>query len=169
MKYNIPSAQHSVTLFGASDNNVHWSGLQYYYNNDGVNASLTNALYIGDSRWQAIQSTTQGTTYQYSLTIDRNNLTWTRSVNGVQDSRNFTGTVTNSVNIVLFAHNMGNGRIEQRSSYKNYGFKITQDGVLVRDYIPIKDYNGVACMYDLVTKQIFYNSGSGNFIAGRDL
>ena len=62
-----------------------------------------------------------------------------------------------------------NGFIINAGRVKIYNFKIKEGDVLVRDYIPIKDYNGVACMYDLVTKQIFYNSGSGDFIAGPDL
>ena len=43
------------------------------------------------------------------------------------------------------------------------------NGVLTRDYIPIKDYNNVPCMYDKVSKQCFYNSGTGNFTAGPEI
>ena len=34
---------------------------------------------------------------------------------------------------------------------------------LVRHFVPCLDDNGVACMYDLVTKTTFYNQGTGDF------
>ena len=34
------------------------------------------------------------------------------------------------------------------------------------DYIPAIDNDGKPCMFDLVTQQPFYNSGSGNFVVG---
>ena len=34
---------------------------------------------------------------------------------------------------------------------------------MVRDYIPVVDKNGVACMYDKVTKELYYNDGTGEF------
>lgn len=44
--------------------------------------------------------------------------------------------------------------------------KIYNNDVLVRDFIPVLDPNGVPCMYDKVTQQFFYNIGTGDFIAG---
>ena len=37
---------------------------------------------------------------------------------------------------------------------------------LVADFIPVLDPADVPCMYDRVTSTCFYNSGTGNFIAG---
>ena len=166
--YVIPAALQDKTLFGASDNNVNWSGLQYYYGNDGINNQLRNGLYVGGLSWSATSQDTIGTTYVYSLTVDRNNLTWNRSKNGSTNSGTFTGTVTSNVNVTLFAHNMGNS-VVQRAAYRVYSFKITQDGVVVRDFVPAKDASGVACMYDKVSGTFFYNAGSGNFTAGPDV
>lgn len=47
-----------------------------------------------------------------------------------------------------------------------YNAQIKQSGELVRDFIPVLDLNGVACMYDKVSKTFFYNQGSGSFVAG---
>ena len=47
-----------------------------------------------------------------------------------------------------------------------YYFKLYNDGVLIRNFIPVLDKNGTPCMYDKVTGQFFYNAGTGNFIAG---
>ena len=47
-----------------------------------------------------------------------------------------------------------------------YSCKLYDNDVLVRDFIPVLDGNGTPCMYDKVTKQFFYNQGTGQFIAG---
>ena len=50
---------------------------------------------------------------------------------------------------------------------KNYYLKLwDSNNTLVRDLIPVLDSNGVACMYDKVSHQFFYNAGTGDFIAG---
>lgn len=43
------------------------------------------------------------------------------------------------------------------------------NGELVRDFIPVLDWNMTPCMYDRVTEQLFYNKGTGDFIAGREI
>ena len=40
------------------------------------------------------------------------------------------------------------------------------DGTTTVDLIPVLDKDGVACMYDKVSEQYFYNAGTGSFIAG---
>ena len=52
------------------------------------------------------------------------------------------------------------------SSMRIYSAQIKQGGELVRDFIPVIDKEGVACMYDKVSKEFFYNKGTGVFIAG---
>lgn len=46
---------------------------------------------------------------------------------------------------------------------KVYGCKVWQDSVLVRDFIPVLDWNNVPCMYDKVSGELFYNKGTGTF------
>ena len=48
--------------------------------------------------------------------------------------------------------------------FKIYSFKIYQNDNLVRDYIPCLDNNNRPCMYDMVSKQTFYNQGTGEFL-----
>lgn len=45
-------------------------------------------------------------------------------------------------------------------------FKIYQDDILIRDFIPVLDLYGTPCMYDLVEHKFYYNAGTGDFIAG---
>ena len=47
-----------------------------------------------------------------------------------------------------------------------YSFKIYEHDVLVRDFIPVLDAIGTPCMYDKVEQKLYYNSGTGQFIAG---
>ena len=73
---------------------------------------------------------------------------------------------TNS-NLIIFGHWWTQGGYPAK--LKMYYFKIYQNGTLVRNFVPAKDLNGVVCMYDHVSGQFFYNSGTGNFVAGPDL
>lgn len=45
-----------------------------------------------------------------------------------------------------------------------HNFCMFEDGISVVDLIPCIDNSGVACMYDTVSKQPFYNQGTGEFI-----
>ena len=47
-----------------------------------------------------------------------------------------------------------------------YNAQIKQSGELVRDFIPVIDKEGVACMYDKVNGEFYYNKGTGSFKAG---
>lgn len=50
-----------------------------------------------------------------------------------------------------------------------YNWQIFEDGVLVRDMIPVLDWDMTPCMYDKVTEQLFYNQGTGDFVAGHQI
>ena len=45
-----------------------------------------------------------------------------------------------------------------------YNVKISENNSIVRDFIPSLDRTGTPCMFDLVTRKRFYNSGTGQFI-----
>lgn len=69
------------------------------------------------------------------------------------------------------------GRINGVANYfgsdKKLGFlKIWEDGVLVRDFIPVRVGSGssaVGCMYDRVSRKLFRNAGTGSFTIGPDV
>lgn len=44
-----------------------------------------------------------------------------------------------------------------------WGMKRYVNNILTIDYIPVIDRAGVACMYDRVSKKLFYNAGTGSF------
>ena len=59
--------------------------------------------------------------------------------------------------------------IHDNTTFKTYGACriysswIKVDGVLVRDLIPVLDWNDIPCMYDNVSEKFFYNKGTGQF------
>lgn len=52
------------------------------------------------------------------------------------------------------------------SAMRTHYFIVENAGIEALHLIPVKDPNGVVCMYDTISKQFFYNSGTGDFIAG---
>lgn len=69
---------------------------------------------------------------------------------------------TTNQNLYLFGmNNRGSFTYELRSRMSRV--QIFKLGVLVRDFIPVLDMNDTPCMYDKVTEEFFYNSGTGEF------
>ncbi len=92
------------------------------------------------------------------VSVNYNNAT----INGVQNNYcSYDIGQPNNSTIRLFS--------PDKHSIRIYSFKIYDNGTLIRDMVPVKDLSGVACMYDKVSGQFFYNSGTGNFVAGPDL
>lgn len=106
----------------------------------------------------------------YEVRLDKGKFYWFNTTTGDWDLKNtYTiGTFTTPSNMILFGERRSN-TVTQLSSIKLYYCKIYENGTLVRDYIPIKDLNNVACLYDKVSDTYFYNQGSGTFIAGPEI
>ena len=104
------------------------------------------------------------------ITVDvetKDNNTFSVSVNGLSIYNNisFNGSCYGTSSEVLFGINV-KGTIQQKTSTKIYAAQFYDNGILVRDFIPVKDDTGHGALYDKVTQQIFYNSGEGEFIPG---
>ena len=94
--------------------------------------------------------------YRY-LTVD----------NTVTDTNAAAFTPEHDVNIYLFARSDDNVAAVHRVCYIAW-FKIWKNGVLVRDYIPVRvDTTGY--MYDRVSQTLFGNAGTGSFTLGPDV
>ena len=72
------------------------------------------------------------------------------------------GNVSNHHLYIFFA----DGSSVNIQSHAVYYFKIYNNNVLVRDFIPVIDSNAVPCMYDKVESKFYYNAGTGDFISG---
>lgn len=66
---------------------------------------------------------------------------------------------TTNLNLYLFALN-NNGSVSSFSKMRLYGFKVFNNGALVQNLVPCLDNNATPCLYDLVSKQTFYNRGA---------
>lgn len=85
--------------------------------------------------------------------------------NGVE-----TNTLTrknSTLTLFLFGYHHTNDTGSITTSIRMKAFKIWENNILVRDYIPVLDYNNVPCMYDKVSNKLFYNEGTGNFLTPR--
>lgn len=83
------------------------------------------------------------------------------TMNGVQTSYKTynESTATGAVrDVYLFGTNRGNTK--RYFSGRIYGFYL-EDQI---NLIPALDRNGTPCMYDTVSKQTFYNAGTGKFL-----
>lgn len=83
------------------------------------------------------------------------------------DSTNTKDTTAGSVSNNLFLGAYNNGTAAANfAKCKYYGFKRYEGNAISLDLRPCLDGNGVACLYDMVSDQYFYNQGSGTFDYG---
>lgn len=69
----------------------------------------------------------------------------------------------------LLGNKDANGVDERQMSARLYSCKIYDNGVLARDYVPAKDADGVGCLFDKVSMQLVYSSGTSQFAAGPEI
>lgn len=100
-----------------------------------------------------------------SIEIKNNNRFFVSGGSTDYNNVEFTGSSISNLSEYLFATNYNN-TADFTSSYKMYLFKMWDNNILVRDFIPVLDYSGVPCMYDRVEGKFYYNQGTGQFIAG---
>lgn len=67
---------------------------------------------------------------------------------------------------ILARYDFYNQTYEAFASCKIHEVKISRTNGIIMDLIPVLDKNNIPCMYDKVTKQLFYNRGSGTFNYG---
>ena len=76
-----------------------------------------------------------------------------------------TSNFTSLYELTLFALNRSGATRELGSGKLKY-LQYYESDVLVRDFKPCKDENGVYCLYDEVSQAYFYNQGTGQFTGG---
>lgn len=102
--------------------------------------------------------------------VNFNNRTYVYRLNYESKYVNVTnGTFTTSLNILMFGRTQNSSTIQYaKGCMKCYYLKLWNDGVLVRDMIPVR-VGTVGYMYDKVTKALFGNAGTGDFVLGNDI
>lgn len=99
----------------------------------------------------------------YTLYINKTSKDIIGTINDNVYQTTLAGTVTSDKNIWLGG--AGEGKYCNFSG-DIYYFRIKKDGVLVRDFIPVTDPDGVVCFFDRVTKTFFYKQSGPDLIAG---
>lgn len=80
---------------------------------------------------------------------------------------NVTGTISNVLTDSLYLFKI-NGSSANLAKMKVYSLKIyaPDNTTLIRNFVPAEDKNGIACLFDTVSKTTFYNQGTGSFVKG---
>lgn len=99
----------------------------------------------------------------YTITLSSSEASFVLENGFVDNEYKFSSSdFTSTVSMTLFKakpFNMGFiGRIYYCKHYNNNG--------IIQHLIPCLDFDGIPCMYDLISKTTFYNQGSGSFTWG---
>lgn len=86
--------------------------------------------------------------------------------NGIETSTLKRNDTHQNYTLFLFAYHHTNDTGSINSACRMYSFRIWDGGDLVRDFIPVLDWNDRPCMYDSVTNELFYNLGKQEFLYG---
>ena len=143
--------------FGGRENNTSKSRAMFYYFSNGGQWGFD---FSGNrTRWDA-----SGIGMLDVLTVSYQQ----RNVAVNNKSHTFPSrTFISPYTIYLFACNTGGAvELESRGAMKIWYCRLYEDNVLKHNFIPVVDLEGVPCLYDKVTKEFYYNKGTGQFIAG---
>ena len=143
-KYRIEftSVSGIQVIFGVYTNSTNTSRGQLYINGVAWKDSSSNNMQSGGWAGNAAVGTV------YDIT------SYNRNIN------------TSDYTMYIFARNTDNNS-PIPTKMRLYRMTMTQDGLLVRDFIPVRKGN-VGYLYDRVSKKLFGNSGTGSFILGND-
>lgn len=164
VEYTIqtPSTFNRVFVVGgARSSTQHLNFGQYDPNRNFILA------YLGDY-WVALQSISANTIYTTKVHYASGSQTATVNGGSVY-GRTYTGTEALNLNIYLFKRNFyGATDTILPMIGRMYSFKIYQNGVLVRDFIPVRK-GTTGYLYDRVSGKLFGNAGTGDFVLGPDV
>ncbi len=159
MKFMYHTEHNSTSLFGNHSSvpysmSVYGSRPQFYV------GSGSGGIDCGPQ-------TELNTDYELDVTVSGGKITaiW----NGETYSADYSGTLYTDLPVFIFGTNNNGSLNESGNGYILYYWKMYNNGVLVRDYIPVKDPSGVACLYDKVSKSFYRNAGTGEFTAGAEI
>lgn len=151
MKGTLLNQSANSSLFGARQ-----SSSTKLFTMTWVNSSSYFLSYYGTG--YMIVPFTAGTSFE----LDKNkNVT---TLNGIVYEDAYE-TFTCPGSMYIFATN-GNGSVMHLAPLRVEEMQIFDNGVLVRDFIPVLDFDGVACLFDKVEKKLYHNAGSGSFTYG---
>lgn len=148
----------NVGIFGFRGNSANSNLLAVGYGNATLAVDFNNSSY---SRYRASVTYELDTKYICYTSKEKR---FIKDENGLVLAENTTlcNDTMATGNLLLFAET----GVTLRQQGKTYYAKIWNDNILVRDYIPVLDFDMQPCMYDKVTGEFFYNQGTGEFLYG---
>ena len=125
-------------------------------------------IYAGTSNTGATASLVDGNAH--TVDLQANSGTLTKTIDGTISTHNYNGTIVSGEDFTIFTswRVSGSSMTARCVSAKIYAFQIWNNGVLVRDYIPVRK-GTVGYLYDRVSGKLFGNAGSGDFVLGPDV
>lgn len=155
------------------------SGNQFIYGGRNTSTSKVNALLVSNngSRFRNDYNTSNtnatpnisNLVTKWHIEKDKGALTITSS-----DGQTITKNITNSnfvsdYNVWIFTVNNA-GNTLNLASYKLYSFKMYDNDVLKRDFIPCyRNSDNEVGLYDIVNNEFYTNKGTGTFNKGSDV
>ena len=164
-EYEVSGYMNPSGVFGVA----RWSG-ESTYDTFGAHSVTANPLdYYGrysDNKY-----------YNGPASVFNNNIIWKHTKNNISitnadnstvyvNENITTATFQSTYNMWIFAFNNMGSILPRSVGCKMYYFKIWDNGTLIRDYIPVKDENGVGYMFDKLNHILYANAGTGNFVVG---
>lgn len=153
--------QDYVSLFGAVAATTPRYGFRVYYQPAG---GATNILNWQSGSFGGQQSIVWNDVLQ-GVVIATQGVSVVSTINGVTQTYNSSSIdLTQSDTMLLGTTHLGT--TSGRAPTRIWSFKITKDGILVRNFVPAKNSSNTIGMYDFVSGQFFTNQGTGDFVAG---
>ena len=149
-------------LFGAGMYNA-VGGVQLDYET-GATGTL-HISYGPNTTWTTV-TTVRGDYNTHTYDYNKNEV----YIDSVKVSDNTYASFQSTSNLRIFTY-INNGTTPASTEYfigRCYSFQIYDNGVLVRDLIPVR-VKQVGYMYDKISKRLFGNSGMGEFALGPDI
>ena len=176
---NKTSIEAEVAFTDNSATSGQYMGMRYWPSSSDTRALFFGLRYTGGTRYLALFTMyPEATPAQIPFDTDFHSYTINPSSQKI-DSYSFSldystmPTSPQNMNITLFSNNAryNNDPPENiRAKSKIKSFKIKEDGVLVRDFVPCYNiYTDEIGMFDTVSNQFYTNAGTGTFLKGADV
>jgi hypothetical protein len=159
-KINITSHTSKSHIFASTSNT---NGTDYWDLNPYSSGNNNYMTYIDRTYYGTISLQINK---DYVLDYNLSGNTIFTTYNGTSINQLSVPTIPNAVNSVYIFHVNGASNYNPLKG-KLYYFKMFDNGVMVRNFIPAKrKSDNVIGMYDIITQTFFTNAGTGTFTAG---
>lgn len=153
----------SVTFNGITSNECLWSCRTTAESNTFTMFKLAEQLRSDyNTVMQTLTDVTIEISKNYNLCMDKNKVYVDDTLIHTFDE----GTFASTTNMTLFASNLAGVINSNYGKYKMFSCKIYDNGILVRNFQPIKTETGEYALVDKVNNKGYRNAGTGSFTGG---